>query len=64
MSTVRIKHWGRNSGFLPLGKCSNPNCDRPGEEFHDGQLFCSRDLTLTLKPQQMGNVKPGQRIGR
>jgi hypothetical protein len=67
MSTTRIKGWGRNSGgFLPLGKCSNPNCDKPGEEFDNGQLYCARDLSLTLsrKAPAIQNVRPGQRIGR
>lgn len=63
MSTVRIKHNQRNHGYLPLGKCSHPNCERDGEEIEKGRLVCNRHLTLTITtvPQQL---RPGQRIGR
>jgi hypothetical protein len=67
VSTIRIRHWGRTSEFLSLGKCSNPNCDKPGEEFTNGKLYCSRCLSLTLTTKRqpvVANVRPGQRIGR
>jgi len=64
VSTVRIKHTQRNQGYLPLGKCSHPNCERDGEEIERGKLVCNRHLTLTLTVQQPQNMRPGQRIGR
>ena len=65
MSTVRIKlHTGKR-GYLPLGKCSHADCNREGEEFANGQLFCSRHLTLTLTVSpRPANLKPGQGFGR
>lgn len=63
MSIVRIKHNQRNQGYLPLGKCSHPNCERDGEEIESGRLVCNRHLTLTLTTAPQ-NLRPGQRIGR
>lgn len=64
MSIVRIKHNHRKQGYLPLGKCSHPNCDRDGEEIEGGKLVCGRHLTLTLTTAQSQNLRAGQRIGR
>jgi hypothetical protein len=63
MSTVQIKHWNRK-GYLPLGPCSQKNCEREGDQIVGGKLFCSRHLTLTLVAPRPANLPPGGRIGR
>lgn len=64
MSTVRIKmHYGKG-GYLPLGKCAQPNCGREADEIVNGKVFCSRHLTVTLATAQPRNLRPGQGFGR
>jgi hypothetical protein len=63
MSTVRIKHLN-SKGFLPLGHCSQANCERPGDEIANGKVYCSRHLTITLVLPKTQNLKPGRGIGR
>jgi hypothetical protein len=66
MSTVRIKHWGRKQGFMPLGTCSHPNCKREADEIGDnGKVYCTRHLVVRLTAVgQVNAIRPGQGIGR
>lgn len=65
MSTVRIKHFN-SKGFLPLGTCSQPNCEQAGSEIGaDGKVHCSRHLTVTtITPHRAQALRPGQGFGR
>jgi len=65
VSTVRIKHWGRKGGFMPLGTCNHQDCKREADDIGDnGKVYCARHKTIRPSANQVFAVRSGQGIGR